>query len=238
VPATPTTCAGVVGLLEEGAAAARGELDPEHGQLRLGCVTTLSDRIVPQALGRFWAAHPGVEMRLEVGPSALVWGLFGDHRVDVVLAGRPREPHEARVRAQYRNAFYVVGAPAVAEAFDPATTMWLLRESGSGTRATVEALRAERGITGPIMTLGSNGVCISGATAGLGVTMAAQHAVQPGLDAGELAVVDLPGLPTARPWYLSTRVEPSPTARLFTEFLLADRSGPQSWIPAPAATLS
>jgi DNA-binding transcriptional LysR family regulator len=43
----------VVGLLEEGAAAARGELDPEQGQLRLGCVTTLADRIVPQALGRF-----------------------------------------------------------------------------------------------------------------------------------------------------------------------------------------
>jgi DNA-binding transcriptional LysR family regulator len=221
----------VVGLLEEGAAAARGELDPERGLLRLGCVTTLADRIVPQVLGRFRAAHPGVEMRLEVGPSVVVWGLFADHRVDVVLAGRPPEQHgEVRVQAQYRNALHVVGAPSVAAAFDPEATTWLLREPGSGTRTTIEALRAELGITGPTMTLGSTGACVSGAIAGLGVTMAAEHAVRPGLDGGELATVDLPGLPLARPWYLSTRPKPSPTARLFADFLVSDGDG-EGWRP-------
>lgn len=219
----------VLGLLEEGAAAARGEADAERGLLRLGCVTTLADRIVPRALGRFRARYPAVELRLEVGPSAAVWALFGDHGVDVVLAGRPPERHDARVRARFANDLLVVASPGVAASFDPAATTWLLREPGSGTRATAEALRAELGVTGPVMTLGSNGAVVAGATAGLGVTLAAAHAVRSGLDAGELAAVDLPGLPLARPWYLSTRPEPSPTARLFVDFLVADGDGPPGW---------
>jgi DNA-binding transcriptional LysR family regulator len=212
----------VIGLLEEGAAAARGELDPEHGQLRVGCVTTLADRIVPALLGRFRDRYPGVEMRLEVGPSARVWGLFGDHRVDVVIAGRPPERQDVRVRAECANQLLVVGAPGPVADFDPLVTTWLLREPGSGTRATTETLRADLGITGPTMTLGSNGAVVSGAIAGLGVTLAARHAVEAAMDDGRLAALDLPGLPLSRPWYLSTRPTPSRTASLFTGFLLAD----------------
>src|SRR5262249_50737054 len=79
---------------DEAVIAARGELDPARGLLRLAAVTTVGDRLVPELLRRFRQRHPEVEMRLEVGPSARVWQLFADRLGDVVVARRP--PHRAR----------------------------------------------------------------------------------------------------------------------------------------------
>jgi len=220
----------VLGLLDEAAVAARGELEPYRGRLRLGCVTTVGDRIVPQLLGRFRTAYPEVELRLEVGPSARVWSLFADHHLDIVVAGRPVGVTGSVRRAQCANELLVVGAPHVVAGFDLATTTWLLREPDSGTRATTIALLADMGANPPTMTLGSIGAVTAGALAGLGVTLIAREAVEDQLGEGLLAL-GLPGLPLVRPWYVTTRRAPSATAELMVQFLLDDPVAAQRWRP-------
>jgi DNA-binding transcriptional LysR family regulator len=222
-------------MQDEAIAAARSEVDPERGRVRLAAVTTAADHLLPAALGGFLRRHPDVDLRLEVGSSEQVWALFEAHETDVVIAGRPPRGRTGVIAATRPNELVAVAAPGPAADADPARTRWLLREPGSGTRATCETLLAELDADPPRLTLGSNGAVVAGAVAGLGVTLVSRDAVAHRLASGELRVVDLPGTPMIRPWHLVVH-QPLPAgATLFVDHLLrhADPTGARWQPPAP-----
>jgi len=208
----------VLGLLEEGRAAARGEADPGRGSLRLAAVTTAADQILPALLAGFRRRWPEVELTLEVGPSRQVWRRLADHEADLVLGGRPPAGTPATVLAIRPNELVVVTAPGVE--FDLRTTPWVMREPGSGTRAAAEAYLAERDVDPPQLVLGSNGAVIAGAAAGLGAALVSRDAVRAELADGRLVVIDAPGTPLHRPWHAVAGATPTATTRLFVEHLL------------------
>ncbi|WP_395106134.1 LysR family transcriptional regulator [Actinomadura sp. SCN-SB] len=210
----------VLGLLEQGRAAARGAADPARGTLRLAAVTTAADQVLPELLAAFRARFPHVELALEVGPSRQVWGSLAAHKADLVLAGRPPAGSATTVLARRPNELVVVGSPALAEGFSLATTPWVMREPGSGVRATAETYLAERDATPPSLVLGSNGAVIAGAAAGLGVTLVSRDAIGTELATGRLVIVDAPGTPLDRPWHAVSGATPTPTTLLFVEHLL------------------
>jgi DNA-binding transcriptional LysR family regulator len=220
----------VLGLLEQGRAAARGAADPARGTLRLAAVTTAADQVLPDLLAGFRARMPQVELALEVGPSRQIWGSLAAHEADLVLAGRPPAGSATKVLARRPNELVVVGAPDVASGFEPATTPWVLREPGSGVRATAETYLDEHGVRPPNQVLGSNGAVIAGAAAGLGVTLVSRDAVGADLATGRLVEVDAPGMPLDRPWHAVSGPAPTPTTLLFVEHLL---SAP-GWTAGPA----
>ena len=94
---------------------------------------------------------------------------------------------------------------------------WLLREPGSGTRATMVALHESLGIDPPTLSLGSHGAVIASAVLGLGVSLASEDAVAWYLAEGELVLRDLEGTPMARPWHLLTTSHPTATTTLFVD---------------------
>ncbi|MBX6769203.1 MAG: LysR family transcriptional regulator, partial [Actinomadura rubrobrunea] len=165
---------------------------------------------------------------VEVGPSRQVWGSLAAYRADLVLAGRPPAGVDATVLARRPNELVVVASPAVAARFALDATPWVMREPGSGTRATAEAYLAERGAAPPRLVLGSNGAVIAGAAAGLGVALVSRDAVGAHLTDGRLVVVDAPGMPLDRPWHAVAGTTVTPTTRLFVRHLL-DAPG---WTPA------
>jgi len=215
----------VIGLLEQGRAAARGEADPARGRLRLAAVTTAADQLLPGLLAGFRAAWPQVEVTLDVGPSRQVWARLGEHLADLVIAGRP--PAQARILAVRANELVVVTAPSVR--FDLAATPWVLREPGSGTRVTAEAYLAEHDVAPPTLVLGSNGAVVAGAAAGLGAALVSRDAVGSELADGRLTVADEPGTPLSRPWHAVSGPVPTATTRLFVDHLLAA----PGWAPPP-----
>ncbi|HXA61439.1 MAG TPA: LysR substrate-binding domain-containing protein [Streptosporangiaceae bacterium] len=208
----------VLGLLEQGRAAARGEADPSKGSLRLAAVTTAADQVLPVLLAGFRSRWPSVELTLEVGPSRQVWASLAAHEADLVLAGRPPAEVSATVLATRANDLVVVAAPSLA--FDLRSTPWVMREPGSGTRTTAEAYLAERDVTPPTLVLGSNGAVVAGAAAGLGAALVSLDAVRSELAAGRLTVIDAPGTPLHRPWHATAGPVPTATTRLFLTHLL------------------
>ncbi|MBC6461064.1 LysR substrate-binding domain-containing protein, partial [Actinomadura sp. HBU206391] len=214
----------VLGLLDQGRAAARGEDDPGRGRLRLASVTTAADQLLPALLASFRARRPQVDLALEVGPSIRVWNRLAEHEADVVLGGRPPAGVPVTVLAVRANDLVVVAAPDVAAGFVLGTTPWVMREPGSGTRATAEAYLADHAADPPQLVLGSNGAVIAGAAAGLGAALVSRDAVGPELADGRLAVIDAPGMPLSRPWHAVAGATPTATTRLFAEHLLG-RSG-------------
>lgn len=219
-----------LGLLEQGASAARGELDPEHGHVRLATVTTAADHVLPAWLAGFRGRHPGVGLRLDVGSSRRVWSLLDDHEVDLVIAGRPPDGTDLSVRAVRPNELVVVAAPSMVGPGSPgeelpwrqkwARATWLMREPGSGTRTTCEALLAQHELEPPRLTLGSNGAVVAGAIAGLGLSLVSRDAVAGHLAAGHLVVVDLPGTPLRRPWHAVVHPGASASVQLLVDDLV------------------
>ncbi|MBV8541139.1 MAG: LysR family transcriptional regulator [Pseudonocardiales bacterium] len=211
----------VLGLLDEGAAAATQELDAERGRLRLAAVTTAGEHLLPALLAEFRRRHPGVALALEVAPSARVWDLVSAHEVDLVIAGAPPSGVDARVIATKPNELVVVAAPSVAEGFDWASTPWLLREQGSATRTRVETYLKSQHAAPPRLVLGSNGAVVAGAVAELGCALVSRDAVTGLLSEGRLVVVPAPGTPLRRPWHAVVGAYSGASTWLFVRHLHA-----------------
>jgi LysR family transcriptional regulator, low CO2-responsive transcriptional regulator len=211
----------ILGLHEEALAAARSGSDASRGLVRVAAVPTAGEHLLPATLASFLAAHPAIDLRLEVGPSERTWAMFTAHEADIMIGGRPpAHATDAVIRATRPNLLVVVAAPAVAQSFDPATTRWLQREEGSATRAHGEALLATLEAAPPVLTLGSTGAVIAAAVAGLGATLAPREAVKNRLAAGELAEIPVPGTPLRRPWHAVTHeIVPAAPATLIAHLI-------------------
>ena len=224
----------ILGLHAEALAAVRGEAHSGHGQVRLAAVTTAGEHVLPTVLASFRAEHPGIELGLEVGTREHVWGLLARHEADLVIAGRAPAALGAVVRAVRRNALIVVGSPGVAGGFDLERSTWLMREAGSGTRETCEALLASLDVDPPTLTLGSNGAVVAGAAAGLGVTLVSGDAVHGLLAAGDLVEVPVPHTPMRRPWHAVTNLRATAATEVLVAHLLAQPGAPENRWHLPA----
>lgn len=209
----------ILTLHDEALAAARGELDPERGLVRITAVTTAAEHLLPPLLASFRSRYPQAELRLEVANRDEVWHALKACSADIVFAGRPPAAWRGLVRLVRANWLVVVGAPALTGRFVAEHATWLLREPGSGTRATSEALLTSLDIRPPLLTLGSNGAVIAGAAAGLGVTLVSRDAVRNHLAGGELVELAVPGTPLRRPWNAVSRDDASVTTGLLVEHL-------------------
>jgi len=217
----------ILGMLEQGWAAARGVGEPGRGRLRLAAVPTAADQLIAPLLTSFSTEFPDVELRVDVGSSSEIWDLLAHHEVDLVLAGRPPESVSGRITATRDNLLVVVARPSSVSTFAEGETTWLLRERGSGTRATLEAMLSSRDLDPPRMVLGSNGAVVAAAVAGLGAALVSADAVAAELATDKLALVPLVGTPLVRPWHLVTGMTPTPATRLFVEHVLSV----PGWLP-------
>ncbi|MEO7442781.1 MAG: LysR family transcriptional regulator [Acidimicrobiales bacterium] len=216
-----------LGLLEEGLAAAAGAAEPERGRVRLAAVTTAGERIVPRLLASFRAEYPGAEVALEVGNRAHVWDLLAHHEVDLAIGGRPPGAQPFVSLATRPNTLVVVGPASPSGAEDLATSTWLLREPGSGTRETAEELLRELEVSPPVLTIGSNGAILESVRIGLGITLISRDAVGPELETGRLVEWRHTGLPLRREWHLVGRSDErlTPTAGLMLAHLVGAEDG-------------
>jgi LysR family transcriptional regulator, low CO2-responsive transcriptional regulator len=214
----------ILGLLDEAGRAAAAAADPERGELRIAAVTTAAEQIVPGILGGFRRRHPQTGVRLEAGNRDRVRSLLDRHQVDLVLTGRPEPAWDVVVHAVRAHELVVVAAPELSAAARTgdgagaaagaesswllpwlARQTWLLREPGSGTRASTDALLADLDITPLTLMVASNVAIRESAQVALGVTLLSRDAVAAELAEGKLAEIPVPGTPLHRDWYLIAR---------------------------------
>ena len=223
-----------LGILEEGRSAVRAASRPGQGRLRLVAVTSVAESVLPPVLQAFRARHPGIDVRLEVGNRGMVLARLRTREADLGLGGRPPLGVDIAGLEVLPNRLILIAAAAHPLArkrrIDPAalaSEVWLLREEGSGTRATTLELLATLGIQPEqLLTLGSNGSVRQGAIVGLGITLVSEEAVRRELAAGVVARLAVPGLPLDRPWYALSRGSSeggapalTPPAQAFLEFV-------------------
>jgi len=227
----------LLGLLDEAASAARAEADPEVGRLRLAAVTTAGENVVPAVLATFRREHPRVDIGLEVGNRTRVWELLTGHRADLAVSGRPapgsglvtlaERPHELVVVSAPEEPAGARRGPRTVTAEELGRRTWLVRESGSGTRATADELLAELGLSPALLTLGSNGAIAESARVGLGIALLSRDAVGRQLEEGSLVELRAGPLPLRRLWCILGRENEAlpATAALFLSHVTAAGRG-------------
>ncbi len=198
----------ILALMEEGRAAAEAASGPDLQILKIAAVNTAGEYIVPPLLKEFRRLHPEVDVRLEVGNRERVFRRLELRDADVGIGGAPPEGGELSGVPFLDNEHLVLASPehplsgrrrVPVEELGGET--WLLRESGSGTRAFVTGILSEWGIKPSVMTIGSNGAIKQSVMAGLGISIQSRWAVSLELSAGLLTGLDVEaGMPRRR-WH-------------------------------------
>ena len=225
--------ADVLGLIEQGKKAAREAADQSMRSLRIVAVATAAEYVVPSILRSFASAHPEINLTLEVANRAELFDRVLEHEVDVAIAGRPPEDERIAGRAFLQNEITLIAAPgddlANGKPVRPEELtgrVWLMRESGSGTRHLVAEFLADHDLRPQTLTLGSNGAIKEAVRLGLGVSLQSRVAVEHELRSGTLAEIRVRGGLPRREWYAlhSATVPPRPAVEQFLTFTF----GPQA----------
>jgi DNA-binding transcriptional LysR family regulator len=200
--------ADVIGLLDQGARAAREAADSTSMELRIGAVTTAGEHIAPQLMQAFAARHPQVALTVDVGNRERVFDRLRAHWSGVAIGGRP--PDDSLVGERFLDNPIVV----ITAHDDPlararrvrveqlGSRPWLLREEGSGTRSMTEEFLASHDLHPPTRTLGSNGAIKQAARAGLGVSLQSRLATHLEVELGLLATIQVDVPLPRREWYV------------------------------------
>jgi DNA-binding transcriptional LysR family regulator len=220
----------VIGLLEQGARAAREAADAAQRSVHIAAVTTAAESFVPGLMRAYSDAHPEVALVLSVANRAAVIDLVAEHRADVAFAGRPPQDERIQASALRANELVLLAAPDDPRSSGPplhpedlAGDTWLLREPGSGTRAANEEFLLRHQLGSRTLTMGSNGAIRQATRAGLGISFVSREAVSVELEAGLLSTLPIAQAPESRAWHLlrSARGPSRPVVDDFVVFLLS-----------------
>ena len=221
-------------LLREAAESLAAMRGLKRGVLQLGAVST-AKYFAPSLLSAFTPAYPEVTIKFAVGNREEVIKHLAGNEIDLAIMGRPPRELDTDAAAFAKHPLVIIASPSHPLAGKRkiplrqlAGEQFLIREEGSGTRASMEHVFRERRIPFRVsMEVSSNETIKQAVMAGMGISFLSAHTVGLELAAGKLAILDVAGLPIMRDWYVIHLREKrlSPIAGAFRQFLLERAAG-------------
>jgi DNA-binding transcriptional LysR family regulator len=200
----------------------------KRGRLRIAVVTT-SKYFMPRVLGPFCAKYPGIDVAMEVINRDRLLERLARNDDDLCIMGVPPQDLDVVSEPLISNPLVVVAPAAHPLALrsrirlrELADQFFLMRETGSGTRITVERVFEEKGIPLKVkMELGSNEAIKQAVAGGLGLAIMSRHALNPLTGPDRIVELKVQGFPIKRHWYVVTPrgKQLSVVAQTFLDFL-------------------
>ncbi len=201
----------------------------KRGELKLGAVST-AKYFAPTLLSAFTPAYPEVTIKFTVANREEIVRLLGANELDLVIMGRPPRELDTTAEPFARHPLVIIASldhPLARRRGislkSLARESFIIREQGSGTRASMEHVFRERGVGfRASMEVSSNETIKQAVMAGMGLSFISSHTIGLEVETGRLAILDVVGLPIVRDWYvihLRERIL-SPIAAAFRAYLL------------------
>jgi DNA-binding transcriptional LysR family regulator len=185
---------------------------------------------VPRLLARFHAEYPHVELRLSVGNREQLVNQLQNSELDLAIMGRPPRDVATRAEPFAAHPMGIIASPQHPLATGgphPASLLtqfnFIIREPGSGTRATFEEYLNQHQMELPMFTeMQSNETIKQAVMANMGISFLSLHTIELELSSGLLAVPSIEGMPLLRRWYAVNSLAKllSPGAETFRYFIL------------------
>ncbi len=216
-------------LLREAGEAIAAMRGLRRGVLKLGAVST-AKYFAPSLLAAFTPAHPEVTIKFSVGNRGEIIRQLAANEIDLVIMGRPPRELDTIAEPFAKHPLVIIASPDHRLAHKRRIRLkqlagenFVLREEGSGTRASMERVFRDRGASyRASMEMASNETIKQAVMAGLGISFISMHALGLELKAHKLVMLDVIGLPIVRDWYAIHLRDKrlSPIASAFRSFLL------------------
>ncbi|MEQ8799258.1 MAG: LysR family transcriptional regulator [Salinisphaeraceae bacterium] len=204
--------------------------DASRGQLRVAVATT-ANSFASHLLAAFSRLYPNAVLSLDVTNRTSLIRQLRNNETDMVIMGKPPAELELVGEPFMDNPLVVIAAPD-----HPLATgdrrlrlnaitdeRFVVRETGSGTRAAMQRFLTEHGLDITIgMEMTSNEALKQAVAAGLGLGVTSRHTLQPELQAGQLVELDVAHFPIVRQWFVVHRQGKrlSPIAKAFRQFVM------------------
>jgi len=203
----------------------------ERGKLNISVVTT-ANYFAPHLLAKFCQRYSGVSVSLNVSNRETVLKQLSDNLIDLAIMGQPPEDQDIDSESFMENPLVVIAPPdhpLCLKRKIPAQRLekeiFLVRESGSGTRGAMERFFVEHQIKiNKGMETDTNEAIKQAVQAGMGLGIMSQHTAELELETNRLRVLDVQGFPIIRYWHVVNRKNKrlSGVANAFREFLLKE----------------
>jgi DNA-binding transcriptional LysR family regulator len=204
------------------------------GTLTIQASQTIASYWLPRHLAAFRKNHPCIAVQLTIGNTAQAAAAVHAGTAELGFVEGAIEDKDLIAEAVARDQLMILVAPShpwagrqVVTAADLASTAWVLREPGSGTRSAFEQALTLYGVAPGTLTIAlelpSNEAVRGAVEAGLGATALSASVAAPSLEAGLLASVNFP-LPDRKFLLLRHAARGlSPAARTFRDGLGASK---------------
>jgi DNA-binding transcriptional LysR family regulator len=212
------------------------------GRLSIGVIST-AKYFAPRLLAEFRRRHPGIEINLRVSNRETIVRQLADNEIDLAIMGQPPQEFATVAEGFADHPLVIVAAPdhplAARKQIAPALLndeTFLIREPGSGTRATMERYFSDVGVAPPhVLEMVGNETIKQAVMAGLGLAFISAHTVSLECEVGRLVRLPVTGTPVIRRWFVVHRAEKEllPVAETFRSFLLAEAPALMAEPPAP-----
>lgn len=204
--------------------------------LQVATSMTIAEHLAPSWISQLRQRAPEMSISLQVHNSTDVAQAVEDGVADLGFLESPSVRSSLQQRRFGWDALCVAVAPSHpwARRSTPVTPRelalepLLVRESGSGTRETIDdALTAQGLAVTPALTLASNAALKSSATVGIGPAVLSELSLVEELKTGHLIKVDVEGLDLRRPLSVVWRAAGMlpPAATLLIDIVAGDESG-------------
>lgn len=199
------------------------------GQLRIAASSTIANYIMPDQIGTFMAAQPGVRVSMSVGNTQQVLAKLRAYEIDLALIEGDDHGQDLHSMPWLEDRMVIFASPTSPFAQDEQVSLerlaqakWVIRESGSGTRQNFE-----RAIANKIdrlhvaLELGQTEAVKRAVALGYGIGCLSIRAIHREAELGQLVVLPTPYLELTRSFNIvvDKNKHQSSLLRAFIDFL-------------------
>lgn len=206
------------------------------GEIIIGASTIPGEYILPGLLADLKAKYPGIEINLLIGDTKEIIQKILDHEVEIGIVGQ-RERNDKLVFHGFTTDKLVLIAPVNPARFaheqitvgELQKVPFILRESGSGTRGSIERKLREVGVKETdlniVMRAGSTAAVKKAVESGAGVSIISERAIENEIKLSLLKKVPIKGLELQREFFIvhRRRRSHSPATKALLKFLEGKR---------------
>lgn len=225
----------ITGLCEDAKSLVKQFQGLEQATLRIAASTIPAACLIPDLLGRFSTAWPGVRMELQQGDTREVIRLLQDDQVELAVVGGQSDHHDISFQCLMTERIVLVSLP---DTNIPCLSLQqlqdlplVIREQGSGTRTAVETILQKSGFDprrlSVVAQLGSSEAVRRAVLGGAGSAFVSTLSIGRELAEGTLVELCVDGLEVTRSFYLAWRKGRtlSPAAKAFMVVLQEATAG-------------
>lgn len=186
----------------------------EAGEVTVGASSIPGEYVLPKLVGRFKAEYPGIRVVVKVGDTAQVLGWLLDRAVDLGVVGA-EVPQEAlkftqvlpdELVAVFPKGHPLGSSPGEVPLAELLRWGFVMREEGSGTRATLEARMGQAGLDAAslrvVAEFSTTGAVLAAVAAGVGVSVVSRWAAEEAAKTGGVGFQPIVGFDSVRYLYL------------------------------------